>query len=116
MDAMNTVKEKIPEEVGLDTDVSCYGIDRSFRRGSETQARIQAVDDVDIQAANRWRHVENTKGARPSFNMILGLNEPIFYAGSAQEYMEPRELANQAKSAGNILLRNLGNKGEHQAL
>eukprot|EP00957_Ditylum_brightwellii_P131828 10052771-Ditylum_brightwellii.AAC.1 len=67
---MNIAKERIKEEVDLDTDTSCYGIDRSFWRGSETQAGMQGVDEVDIQEVNRWRYVEILKGARPSFNMV----------------------------------------------
>lgn len=46
-----------------------YGLSRSFRRGSTTQAGNQGVSAEDIEAVNRWRTVERAKGMRPNLRM-----------------------------------------------
>jgi hypothetical protein len=46
-----------------------YGIYRSLRRGSNTEAVNQGVDKDDIDLNNRWRKVENAKGRRPTMGM-----------------------------------------------
>ena len=49
----------IPASVDVQEE---YDISRSFRRGATTQARHQRVSVHDIEAANRWRNVENAQG------------------------------------------------------
>ncbi len=46
-----------------------YGISRSFRRGSTTEARNKRVDEADIDLMNRWRNFENAKGKKPRMRM-----------------------------------------------
>ena len=43
---------------------------RSFRRGSNTRAIEQRIDDKDIDVVNRWRTVEEAQGKRPNRSMM----------------------------------------------
>jgi len=56
----------IPQEVNVYED---YGISRSFRRGSTTEARNKRVNEEDIDLMNRWRSFESAKGRRPRMRM-----------------------------------------------
>jgi len=56
----------IPAEVDVNTE---YGISRSFRRGSATQARLKGVSSDDIDLINRWRNVEKAGGRKPAMRM-----------------------------------------------
>ena len=60
-------KELIPETVDVVED---YGIGRSFRRGSDSEAIARGVDSSDIDAMNRWRIVERAQGRRPVFSSM----------------------------------------------
>ena len=51
----------IPPDVNVQEE---YGISRSFRRGATTHAKKQKVSKMDIDAANRWRNVENAQGRK----------------------------------------------------
>ena len=46
-----------------------YGVSRSFRRGSDTQAIVQNVDARDIDLNNRWRRVEKAEGRKVGLKM-----------------------------------------------
>jgi hypothetical protein len=49
-------------------DVNVYeefGVRRSFRRGSTSEARVRGVDDKIVDFINRWRNYENAKGRKP---------------------------------------------------
>ena len=49
-------------------DVNVYedfGVSRSFRRGSTSEARSREVDDREVDLTNRWRNHENAKGRKP---------------------------------------------------
>jgi len=46
-----------------------YQCFRSFRRGSDTRAIDQKIDDKDIDVVNRWRTVEEAQGKRPNRSM-----------------------------------------------
>jgi hypothetical protein len=54
-----TNKELILESVEVAED---YGIGRSFRRGSDSEAIARGVDSSDIDAMNRWRIMERARG------------------------------------------------------
>jgi hypothetical protein len=43
-----------------------YGVSRSFRRGSNTQAINQGVSDADIDHNNRWSRIEKSEGRTPA--------------------------------------------------
>jgi hypothetical protein len=60
-------KELIPETVDVVED---YGIGRSFRRGSDSEAIARGVDSSDIDAMNRWRIVERAQGRWPVFSSM----------------------------------------------
>ena len=47
-----------------------YGIARSFRRGSDSEALSRGVSQTDIDAMNRWRNLEKAKGRRPTFGSM----------------------------------------------
>lgn len=71
LDVLKRVQERCPElippEVNIDDD---YGLNRSFRRGATTTAQANGVSDAVINLVNRWRKVENSKGGKPSLQMI----------------------------------------------
>jgi hypothetical protein len=46
-----------------------YGVSRSFRRGSNTQAINQGVSEADIDHNNRWSRTERSKGRTPMVRM-----------------------------------------------
>ena len=46
-----------------------FGLKRSFRRGSDSQAINQGVSESDIDLNNRWRRYEEARGRRPSLRM-----------------------------------------------
>jgi hypothetical protein len=52
----------IPRDVNVYDD---YGVSRSFRRGSCSEARARGVDDRDVDCTNRWRNHENARGRKP---------------------------------------------------
>jgi len=54
-------RDQIPEKY------QCF---RSFRRGSNTRAINQKIDDKDIEVVNRWRTVEEAQGKRPNRSMM----------------------------------------------
>lgn len=58
--------ELIPPDVNVFEE---YGISRSFRRGSASEARSRGVDDKHVDLINRWRNVENAKGRKPRLAM-----------------------------------------------
>jgi len=70
LDALLRVQERrkdlIPESVDV---LEEYGANRSFRRGSTTQAGNQGVAAEDIEVVNRWRKVERAKGTQPNLKM-----------------------------------------------
>jgi hypothetical protein len=47
-----------------------YGMARSFRRGSDTQAINRNVSKEDIELNCRWRSIENAKGRTPRLRMM----------------------------------------------
>lgn len=47
-----------------------YGFFRSFRKSSETRARIAGLDSDTINAMNRWKTIERAWGRRPRWNMV----------------------------------------------
>ena len=64
---LQKVKFERPHLIPNEVDVyEAYGISRSFRRGATTHATNQRVNQRDIDAANRWRNVENAQGKRIS--------------------------------------------------
>ena len=64
---LQKVKDERPDLIPDEVDVyEAYGISRSFRRGATTHATNQRVNQRDIDAANRWRNVENAHGRRIS--------------------------------------------------
>lgn len=70
MDRLHVIQSSYPDLIMQDINVyEDFGTSRSFRRGATTQARNKAVSEIDIDAMNRWRNVENAKGRKPRFKM-----------------------------------------------
>jgi hypothetical protein len=47
-----------------------YGFYRTFRKTSETRARIAGIDSDMINAMNRWKTIERAQGRRPKWSMV----------------------------------------------
>jgi len=56
----------IPPEVQVYEE---FGLSRSFRRGSTSEARSRRVAESDVNLANRWRTFETAKGRYPRLSM-----------------------------------------------
>jgi len=60
-----------PGIVDPDIDVyDRYSMRRSLRRGSDSQAIVKNIPEVDIELNNRWRQQEAAKGRQPKRRMI----------------------------------------------
>lgn len=74
LEKLEELKEKdgVEDKLGLkDLNVrEDFSINRSFRRGSATEAQNRGIAESTIVAQNRWRKVERAKGSRPKFTMI----------------------------------------------
>jgi hypothetical protein len=57
----------IPASVDVAED---YGVGRSFRRGSDSEAVARGVNSSDVDAMNRWRIVEKARGRCPVFSSM----------------------------------------------
>ena len=53
-----------------DDIVGNYGFFRTFRKTSETRARIAGIDSDTINAMNRWKTIERAQGRRPKWTMV----------------------------------------------
>ena len=53
---------------GLDVNEE-YGLSRSFRRGSNSEAQNRGVEDGDIDRNNRWRKVDKVGARKVKFRM-----------------------------------------------
>jgi hypothetical protein len=70
-DALAEVQFRQPDLIPVTVDIpEDYGIARSFRRGSDSEALSQGVSQTDIDAMNRWRTVEKAKGRCPAFGSM----------------------------------------------
>jgi hypothetical protein len=89
-EVLTEVQERSPELIPASVEVAeDYGIGRSFRRGSDSEAIARGVDGSDIDAMNRWRIVERARGRRPVFASmrehyadvrIMGLDRSLRYS------------------------------------
>ncbi len=70
LDRIHAIQTHQPSIVSPDVNVyDDYGLSRSFRRGSTSEARSRGVSDRDVDLANRWRSFENAQGRRPRLTM-----------------------------------------------
>eukprot|EP00804_Cyclotella_cryptica_P009196 CCRYP_003235-RA/>CCRYP_003235-RA protein AED:0.41 eAED:0.41 QI:0/0/0/1/0/0/2/0/290 len=51
------------------SDITRYGISRTFRKTSETRARRAGIPKDQVEMVNRWRKVERARGRKPNFDM-----------------------------------------------
>jgi hypothetical protein len=70
LDRLHTLQQHHPDLIPLDVQVyEEYGLSRSFRHGSTSEARSRGVSEPDINLANRWRTFDNAQGRRPLLAM-----------------------------------------------
>ena len=70
LDRLHLIQQQHPDLIPPDVQVyDEYGLSRSFRRGSTSEARSQAVQENDINLANRWWTFDNAQGRCPRLAM-----------------------------------------------
>jgi hypothetical protein len=70
LDRLHSIQQQHPELIPPDVQVyEEYGLSRSFRRGSTSEARSRGVQDSDVNLINRWRTFDNSQGRHPRFSM-----------------------------------------------
>ena len=94
----NTVLEIIEEVKDGDTrdkfelaDIAIredFSINRSFRRGSTAHALNQNIPQAVIEAHNRWRKIERSKGRKPRLGMIEEYSEIAQLVPTRVQYTE----------------------------
>jgi hypothetical protein len=68
---LGIVQQEHPDLIAENDDVRInYSFFRLFRKTTEGQARAAGLDSSVQNAMNRWKTIENAKGAHPCFNMI----------------------------------------------
>lgn len=84
------IQKMSPEIVNESVNVfEDFGVSRSFRRGSDTQALIQGVSVVDIERNNRWRSVENAGSKKVVLRMVHHYEELSLMLESLLKYSAP---------------------------
>lgn len=84
------IQLEFPDVVGKNVNVfEEFGVNRSFRRGSDAHAINQGVSKDDIERNNRWRSVENAKGRAPRLRMIHHYSDLRQLLPSLLRYSEP---------------------------
>jgi hypothetical protein len=69
-EVLNWVRMRYPSIFPPNADIEGdYGLGRSGRRGSNTEAQNQGVDSVVIEMICRWRKIERAKGRAPNLGM-----------------------------------------------
>ena len=70
LDRLHNIQQARPDLISPDVQVyEAYGLSRSFRRGSTSEARSRKVSEGDINLTNRWRTFEHAKGRHPRLAM-----------------------------------------------
>ena len=69
---LETIQKESPELIAPTDDVKLnYGFFRSFRKTSETRARVAGLDGDTINAMNRWKTIERARGRRPRWSTMI---------------------------------------------
>jgi hypothetical protein len=69
LSCLESVHEQQPHLFPPDGKVDDYNVDRSFRRGSDSRAKVLGIALDDINVVHRWRKVESAKGRRIAQSM-----------------------------------------------
>ena len=70
MDTLEDIKDEGSGLIDESVDVRVeFGLGRSFRRGSDSQAIAQGVDERDVDLNNRWHTFKNARGRHPCLKM-----------------------------------------------
>ena len=70
LDRITRIQQDHPELIRSGLDVhEKYGLSRSFRRGSNSEAQNRGVDDGDIDRNNRWRKVDRARARKVKLRM-----------------------------------------------
>ena len=65
-----------------------FSINRSFRRGSTAHALNQKIPQLVVEAHNRWRKIERSKGRKPKLGMIEEYSEIAQLVPTRVQYTE----------------------------
>jgi hypothetical protein len=69
---LEIIQKESPDLISPADDVRLhYGFYRSFRKTSETRARIAGLDSDTINAMNRWKTIERARGRRPRWSTMI---------------------------------------------
>jgi hypothetical protein len=70
LDRLHLIQQHSPNLIPVDVQVyEEYGLSRSFRRGSTSEARSRNVSEADVNLANHWRTFEQANGRYPRLSM-----------------------------------------------
>ena len=87
---LENMQRKSPEIIDGTINVfEEFGVSRSFRRGSDTQALLQGVSIADIERNNRWRSVENAGSKRVNLRMVHHYEEVSLMLKTLLSYSGP---------------------------
>ena len=65
-----------------------YGLSRSFRRGSNSEAQNRKVSESDIDRNNRWRKVEKAGAKKAKFSMQAHYTDVVVALESYLRYSQ----------------------------
>jgi hypothetical protein len=69
---LEVIQAEHPDLISPTEDVRLhYGFYRSFRKTSETRARVAGLDGDTINAMNRWKTIERARGRRPRWTTMI---------------------------------------------
>ncbi len=87
LDRLISVHGRNPElfEPGVDV-ADAYGIYRSLRRGSTTEAQVRGVSDTSVRANNRWKSIEQARGRAEALPMLEKYTQIEMFLSVLLEY------------------------------
>lgn len=91
LDVLETVKEEDVDDALLLKDITIredFSSNRSFRRGSTGHALNQKIPQAVVEAHNRWRKIERSKGKKPKLGMIEEYSEIAQLVPTRVQYTE----------------------------
>ena len=89
LDRIACVQSKYPELIGSAIDVhEEYGLSRSFRRGSNSEALNRGVSEATVERNNRWRKVERAGARKAKLKMRDHYTEVLLALNSFLQYSQ----------------------------
>ena len=70
LELLETIREEHPKLFDLDCIISeDFGLSPSMRRGADTRATLLKLSTRVIETMNRWKTIENARGAAPQLKL-----------------------------------------------